>query len=167
MFRKGICFLLIALLLTAFLMTACDRSVSTGTAVGIGGTGYLDVEMWASSNCVQAGDTVHLRATVTNRSDKNWTVELEDQPVFDIQSSSEGKRVHWSDGKPLSELSHLELKPGESRTLEMDVVAPKNQNYGFIGAIARFVYSSRAAGGPARPGVMINIGSSCPGLIGP
>lgn len=132
MFRQRTCFLLAALLLIGCL----DRSVSTSTAVEIGGTGYLDVEMWASKNCVQPGDTVHLRATVSNRSDKNWTVELQDQPVFDIETSSDGKRVHWSDGKPMSELSRLELKPGESRTLEMDIVIPKDMGYGTIGAFA-------------------------------
>lgn len=132
-----------------------------------GGGGDIEVTMWASSRCARAGDTIHLRATAINRGPRVWLVELQDQPVFDIETSSNGDTVHWSDGKPMSELSRLELKPGESRTLEMDVVVPKNQNYGSIGAIARYIYSSRAPSGPARPGVMINIGSSCPGPLGP
>lgn len=148
---------IVLVVISLLLLLGCfSRPVSNSSTINIGGP--LVVEMWASSNCAKAGDTINLRATVTNRSNKNWRVELDDQPVFDIITSDERGPIRWSDGKPLTDLTHLELRPGESKTLEMDLIVPRNLQVGFLSAQARYFYSATAPGGPVRPGVVIHVG---------
>ena len=96
---------------------------TTSSVVGIGG-GPIVVDMWANDNLVQPGETVKFRATVTNKTSEIFLIDLKDQPVLDIVTKSGGQVIRWSDGKALtSDLTHLELKPGESKTIEMDYVA--------------------------------------------
>ncbi len=97
--------------------------VASSSGVNLGGQA-VTVDMWANDNLVQPGETVKLRATVTNKTTKIFSVDLKDQPVLDIVTKSGGQVIRWSDGKALtSDLTHLELKPGESKAIEMDYVA--------------------------------------------
>ncbi len=147
---------IIAALVFTTMLTGCYGPVS-GSMVG----GDIAVEMWASTSCAQPGDTIHLRATATNRGNRVWIVDTKDEPVFDILFP-----IRWSAGKPLTaDLTHLELQPGQSKSIEMDYVLPKGIS-GVVGAQAQFIYSPTAPGGTARPGVTINVGS-CPGPLGP
>ncbi len=78
---------------------------------------------------------------------------------------NQGPIVRWSDGKLLTpDLTRLELKPGESKAIEMDwVVKQPSSGYVFY-ADANFVYSTRV---PAlAPSVTISVGI-CPGPLGP
>lgn len=124
--------------------------------------------MWASKNCVQPGETVSLRATATNRGNRTQVIEVKDKPVLDIivdftKSTAKGV-TRWSDGKPLTpELTRLELKPGESKSIEMGW-NPDQSAYGPVGVNALFVDSEKPGG--AAPSVLINV-RTCPGPLGP
>jgi Intracellular proteinase inhibitor len=121
----------------------------------------LDVEMWASSGCMHVGDKVHLRATVSNRGPKPQTIDLKDTPVLDIVFGNPDAGPRWSDGRPLTpDLTRLELKPGESKSIEMDWVA----EYGTKNITAVFRTDRRFP--PLEPGVTINVGT-CAGFLGP
>lgn len=148
----------------ALLLSSCSRAepVSMTSGVDIGGT--LVDEIWAGSDCVQPGDNVQFRATVTNKSATTQVIESKDKPVLDIWIGSDVAVIaHWSDGKPLTpDLTRLELKPGESKTIEMNWLVQKSP-VGFS-VSARFNYSDRFP--PLTPSVLINVGI-CPGPFGP
>lgn len=140
----------------ALLMTGClyrqQPPISNNSFVN-----DLVVTMWINNPCVQPGDTVHLRATVANEGSQTEVVDLKDKPVLDIEIFLDKETVRWSNGKPLSpELTHLELKSGESKTIEMDWIV-SNDN-GFHNAYANFVYSDQPPIVVSHPGVPLNIG---------
>ena len=105
---------------------------------------HITIETWGSSDCVAAGETVHLRATATNRGTEPFAVDLHDQPVLDLWVSGrvEGKPTilqRWSDGKPLTpDITGLALQPGQSKTIEMDWI-PAASVYGPARAWAHYV----------------------------
>ncbi len=116
----------------------------------------LAVTVWISNPCVQPGDKVHLRATVSNHGLQTEVMDLKDKPVLDIVISLDNGEVRWSDGKPLTpELTQLELKPGETKTIEMDWVA--NSDIGLHGAAAVF-HNPALRGYEISPNVPLNIG---------
>ncbi len=122
--------------------------VASSSGVNLGGQAVV-VDMWASDNLVQPGETVKFRATVTNKTAKTFSVDLKDLPVLDIVIYVQSKTTRWSDGKALtSDLTHLELKPGESKAIEMDYVA---KCCDVILAYADFRYG----GGGLVPGVTV------------
>ncbi len=129
--------------------------------------GDFVVEIWASSDCVQPGDTIKLRATVTNKGTADQVVELSDQPVLDIVIRNQGPSIRWSDGKSLTpDLTRLELKPGESKSIEMEWKA-KTPSPGYVFYVdARFIDDARFANDPVRPGITVSV-SVCPGPFGP
>lgn len=122
--------------------------------------GNVFVELWASRSCADYGETVTLRATATNRDSRPLVVELKDQPVLDIIVGYPDQ-VRWSTGKPLtSDQTRLELKPGESKTIELQWVAT-----GPSGATAHFIDNARYPENPVDPNFFIYVGN-CPGLLG-
>ena len=158
-------YVLIALLVLTASMLGCTRPskpVSRTSGVNIGGA--ITLEMWASSDCVQPEERVLLRATVTNETSRQFVVELKDQPVLDIWIGPDSAPLRWSDGKPLTaDLTRLELKPGESKIIEMNWM-PDPSIQGPILVSARFVYSSQFS--PLVPGFNVNV-KYCPGPLGP
>lgn len=154
-----------SLILFALLLSSCLHNAVSSSGVG----GNIGVNMWVSSNCVQPGDTVHLRATATNLGKRTWIVDLKDQPVFDIVLEYDtvvGRRkIRWSDGKLLSDLTRLELEPGESKTIQMDWIPDQSADGQGVLAFASYIFSSTSYGG-VTPTVLINVGS-CPGMFGP
>ncbi len=151
--------------LTLWLTSCLYGPVSSSTVAD-----DVEVQMWASGNCVQPGDTVKLRATATNRGNMTWTVETKDSSVLDIvleyDTSAGRTTIRWSDGKPLTDLTHLELEPGESKTIEMDILIPRNNPPAFIAVNASFISSAAFSRYPASPGVSINVWN-CPSALGP
>ncbi len=126
--------------------------------------GKIAVELWASSDCVQPGETVKLRATATNDDTIPFSVELTDRPVFDLVVRTTDKTTRWSDGKPLTpDLTQLELKPGKSKTLEMDWLV---QCCDSLMVTAPFIDNPKFADYPTTPGVIVNV-QHCPGPLGP
>jgi Intracellular proteinase inhibitor len=153
---------MVVLVALTLVLSGCYGPLSA-SSVG----GDVEVQLWASTSCAQPGDTVHLRATATNRGNRIWTVDTKGEPVFDIITSSDDKPVRWSDGKPLTPaLTHLELKPGESKTIEMDISIPKTSPPSSIAAKASFISSAAFSHYPTSPGVTINVWN-CPSALGP
>lgn len=160
--------IILCVLLLTFLPSCSRPSHPLSTTRGVGiGDGSLVVEMWASEDCVRPGDTVKLRATVTNTSSKTQVIELHDKPVLDLvidfnKSTRIGMR-RWSDGKPLTpDLTQLELTPGASKSIEMDWVVDEGKT-GPVGINAQFIYSDRVS---VVPGILVNV-SICSGPLGP
>ena len=134
--------------------------VTSSSGVNLGGQA-VTVDMWASDNCVQPGNVVTLRATVTNKTSKTQVFELKDRPVFDLVVETGGRTTRWSDGKALtSDLTRLELQPGQSKTIEMDWKALCCDN---LVAGADFFYDARF---PLSPSVLVNV-RNCPSGLGP
>lgn len=157
-------YLLVCMLFTLNLMLpGCLPKPVSSTS----GVDHTVVEIWASSYCTQPDDKIRLRATVTNNGTQTEFVELTGQPVLDIIVRNQGPVVRWSDGKSLTpELTRLQLRPGESKTIEMDWIVKQPTSGTVFSANASFVYDPRAPGGPISPGVLISVGI-CPGPFGP
>jgi hypothetical protein len=158
---------IVLVLLILPLVAGCLHSSTSTTA---GGTPFT-IELWASAKCVKAGDTLTVRATVTNRDSQTRLVELKDQPVLDLVIGYHGvtgdTSIRWSDGKPLSTaLTHLELKPGESKSIEIRwvVVDPAPST---VGITARFIDDARFTHRPLSPYMVIYGPNLCPGPFGP
>ena len=121
---------------------------------------YLDV----SAVCPKPGETLYTRATVKNWGSQTYRVDLTDQPVFDLSIGFRGEPgknvVKWSGNKPLtSDLTHIELKPGESRTIELNWVV-ENTDFGVV--TASFIEGQRWINDPIRADAQLYI-FSCPG----
>lgn len=149
------------------IMTGC---ITRATSVTVGGTPFA-VELWASAQCVSAGDTLSVRATVTNRDSRAQRVEMTSQPVLDLfigyRTQAGSINMAWSDGKLLNEqLMRLELAPGESKSIEMKLVVP-NPAPSSIGISARFFDDARFTDHPLSPFMAIYGPSACPGPFGP
>lgn len=115
------------------------------------------VTIWLSQRCPDYGETVTLRATVTHRDLRPLVVELKDQPVFDIVVGYP-EVARWSEGKPLTpDLTRIELKPGQSKTIEMQWVAT-----GPSRAYALFIDDPRYPDDPVDTNFFIYVGN-CPG----
>lgn len=60
-------------------------------------------------------------------------IELKDRPVFDVRigftwPKQQSISKQWSDNKPLtSEITKIELKPGESKTIEVQAIVPSGR----------------------------------------
>ncbi len=133
-------------LMLGLLGCGVPRKPVESSAVNSGITAYV----WANTGYALPGETVKFRAMVRNNTDRNGrprthVVELKDQPVFDLWVEYQGKVVaRWSDGKPLTrDLTYIELKPGESKTIEMDYVV--SQCCDPLSGSAIFIYSERFA----------------------
>lgn len=158
-------YLIFELLILAIILPGCaPKPVSMTSGVDIGGT--MMVEVWASSDCTKQGDTVKLRGTVTNKGLRTQIIELADQPVLDLWvGSAVTPLARWSDGKQLtSDLTRLELKPAESKTIEMDWVVNQPRSGNVLPVSTRFTFDKRFP--PLTPSVLVNVGV-CPGPFGP
>ena len=128
------------------------------------GVGELDVEIWASQGCIKPGETIQVRATVTNRGDKTQVIDLKDKPVLDLTVYSLERTQRWSEGKALTaELTRLELAPGKSKTIEAEYTENSTKRGGQLVAEAKFFDVANPSGGPLTSSVTIYVGS-CPGL---
>lgn len=147
-----------ALTILGSLLAGCriPQPVSNSSAVSI--EQPLVVEIWADKDLAQVGQTIRFRATLTNKGTGKQVVELRDRPVFDLVVSDGTVTSRWSDGKPLTpELTRLELKPGESKFIELDYVVHDCCNS--IGAMANFIDSDKFADFPTRPSIIVSVGS--------
>ncbi|HEX9077153.1 MAG TPA: hypothetical protein VF932_15310 [Anaerolineae bacterium] len=158
--RTGALFTWLILMLT---LSGCSwyGPVSAKTSIGFGNAAYM-IEIWASTNCVKVGDTLHVRGSLTNDSSGTRVFQVKDEPVFDIGVGFGAVRPSWSDGKALTTaLTRLELKPFESRTLELDWVATGTVLTGSAGA--GFIFGDRPDE-QVGVNVPVYIAPRCPGL---
>ncbi len=150
------CKLLFGLLVLAFALYGCSNNRKPITESV--GSGDILLSIWASNQCPDSDEVVTLRAIVANQGSKSLLVESKNQPVFDIiVGNPDTSQTRWSSGKPLtSELTRLELKSGQSKTIEMTW---RTTDQGGISAIL--------VDRPIRPlSIGLNIGN-CPGMFGP
>ncbi len=148
----------ILLLLALGLLVGCG----SGSVSSLSRDRNIFVELWASTGCPGIGHPVQLRATVTNSSNQTEVVQLTDKPILDIAVRvDEGKTARWSDSHPLTpDQTHMELKPGESRSIEMQLVPDDLSPTGapaFALAWAEYYYGN----GPLErigPGITLGIG---------
>lgn len=158
--------ILIGLALISVLSACTSMPVSINDA-----RGNNAIELWASAKCVKAGDTLTVRAIVTNHDSRTHLVELKDQPVLDLfigyRTPTGSTSISWSNGKPLTiDLTRLELQPGQSKSIEMQwvVIDPAPSA---IGVSARFFDDSRFLDHPLSPVMVIYGPGTCPGPFGP
>ncbi len=139
-------------------LSTCD--VSQAPANSRAAAGYFHVETWTSTICAKPGETVTVRATVINDDTRTQIVQLEDRPVFDMEVrviDKEIKTYRWSQDKPLSsDLTLLDLGPGQSKTIEMQwVVQPQTS---VLFSYALFIPDSSRVNDPVRaPAPTINV----------
>jgi len=95
--------------------------------------GDLVLEVWVDRHWVNVGGTVNIRFTVENHGEETQVFELKDQSVMDISvripARVQGENdivTYWSDtGSITPEQKHLELGPGESKSITMEWAAPE------------------------------------------
>ncbi|MBI4786652.1 MAG: hypothetical protein HY782_06360 [Chloroflexi bacterium] len=111
--RRWLLLLLLPLGLSACVGWPSPQSNATGLD-------DLALILWTSHRNVNVNQPVTIRFTVRNEGKQTVVYDRKDKPVADILIPGGFPKVRWSDGKPLTaELTRLELKPGESRVLEM------------------------------------------------
>jgi len=136
------------------LLLGCSPGAKSVTA---GYSQFIYVELWTNNGCPRVGETVTLRATVTNQSSEPFHAELVDQPVLDLFVGG----TRWSERKPLSpDLTQLDLKPGESKSIEMQYVVKA----GGTAAYAQFIPTTQYIKQPIEPYMALDY---CPNFIGP
>ncbi len=133
--RLGCICTLLTCLIMALMVSGCvHSSVSNHTGIGFDNASYM-IEIWASTYCAMQGDTLHVRGTLTSNSSETRVFQVKSKPIFDIGVAFGDLRVNWSDGRVLTpDLTRLELKPAESKTLEMDWVVTGTVLTGGAGA---------------------------------
>lgn len=117
---------LFLLLLVQLFLTACVGWPSPqSNATGLGD---LTLGLWASHQSLNVNQPITIRFTVKNDGKQTIVYDRKDKPVVDILvGHRDNPAMRWSSEKPLtSELTRLELKPGESRILEM-IWAPSEE----------------------------------------
>ena len=151
---------LFVLVLLASALLGCMHGSASVSATGR----PITVEIWASDGCPEVGQTITLRATVANVSSQTQTVELNNQPVLDIVVGPQNDGQRWSAGKTLtSDLTHLELKPGESKSIEMPwVIQPGTIP---LPVSARFIADSQSSYYPMT--ALLVVEGSCHLIGGP
>ncbi len=156
--RLGICAIL-ALMLLQLGCQPRQASITTGRE-------GMALELWTSNQCPRPGEIVTLRATATNQSARSFLVELRDQPVLDIIiGNPDSSTLRWSANKPLTaDLTRLELKPGQSKHIEMQWKVDPGESSMVVSAI--FVDDARYTAVPIHPLMVLHV-SNCPGPFGP
>lgn len=144
-----------SLIVLVFVLSSCARFPKPTSMSG--GWAGLPIEIWANTDLVQPGDTIKLRATVTNRLNQLQVFDLDNAPIFDIVVRQNGVYTRWSDGKPLTrDLTHIELKPGESKTIEFNYTT-LNACCDPVSAWPSFISNPRCPECLSPPGVVIYV----------
>lgn len=146
-------------ILLSVLLLGCSTRARSVTAGGK----FLYVELWANNGCPRFGETVTLRATARNGGSDTQIVELKDQPVLDIiVGNPDNSKFRWSAGKSLtSELTRLELKPRESKSIEMQW---RVDGSGTV-ISAQFIPNTQSIGNPFS--ALMVLGAGCAYFTGP
>ena len=130
---------LIFLVIVPLFLTACvgwPSPQSNATTLNT-----LVLILWTSHRNVNVNQPVTIRFTVKNEGKQMAVYDSGSRPVADILIPGGIPKIRWSDGKPLTpDLTRLELKPGESRILEM-IWAPGPEYKGKPVRIAGRVWS--------------------------
>jgi len=123
-------FLFLALLSLVFLLGACSASNCTSVTVRRSGnlaTGRKPADATTTTLCTDKtdynkGDLVHITFTVKNLLDEQMVLDGGQQPVMDLCVSYAPCLSHYQAG--IAQLTHLELAPGQSYTIQWDWPPP-------------------------------------------
>lgn len=123
------------------------------------------VEVWTNKKCYNIGDRMSFRATVTNTTQYDYVAHLENEPVLDLIVRFDAAHIYkWSDGKAMTpDLTQLRIPPHNSKTIEMELIAPKIYSYGSVYAPFK-LHPNDSPGG--HPNVSVQVGQCLPGFIG-
>ena len=127
-------------------------------------SGDLIVGLWESTDCASQGQSVTIRATVTNKGSRVFSVDLKDQPVLDIIiGNPDNSTIRWSTGRQLTvDLTRLELQPEQSRDIYLEWVATTSTTIW-----ARFIDNPTDPRGPIFSHLALFVEPACPGPFGP
>ncbi len=109
-------------------------------------TDNVRLSLWVSHHSVRVGQPLQIRFTARNLGNETAIFETQTESVMDINIGVRplgggGFYVRWSDGKPLTrELTRLELKPGESKTIEMTWTPDERSDYSIVWVDGIFWY---------------------------
>jgi hypothetical protein len=133
-FQLGWILTLVVLLASCGPPTDLPPPQSEETARGT--DGYVGLELRIDRKILKTGDVAHIRFNVTSRIKDVMIYESKDKPVLDIEiTRTSGLEVltTWSRQNPDKVLHRLELKPDETRTLDMTWTVPDNITWGSVG----------------------------------
>ncbi|MGB8646787.1 MAG: hypothetical protein WCF84_16220 [Anaerolineae bacterium] len=147
-----------------FMLVGCFYGpASESGGMNINGTGY-SVTIYVNTSCINRGDILHLNARLTNLGPDTNAFQLKDKPVLDAGVVLGDVRASWSDGKALTpDLTRLELKSGESKTIDMDWIVTGTARAGYAGASFTYEDAPNSSVGANVPFFV----APCPGPIGP
>ena len=114
--------LVLMLIAMAMLLTGCAWPHLGMYAPQSGATelGDLTLVLWASHRSLNVNQPITIRFTAKNDGKQTVVYDRKDKPVIDIYIPGGIPSVRWSDGKlPTPDITRLELKPGESKAIEM------------------------------------------------
>lgn len=148
-----------SLLLMVLSLSSCILLNANETRGTASGSKWL-VQIWSSKRCADPGDILTVRATVTNTNSQTMrTVKLENQPVLDMVITNGTKTARWSDGQvPTPDWNYLELRPNESKTIEMTWLAEIG---GTVVMEADFIDNPVDSRGPIRAITQVFVGPRC------
>jgi len=130
----------------ALLLAGCLQRERSVTAGGI----PFELNLWVNNRCPNYGEPVTIRASAINRDSRVHIVEFKDHPILDIYVNYRTRDeilIRWSDGKPSSsDLNHVEIKPGESKSIEMQASIPPGAYNVLVSA--RLYYEGRSVDNP-------------------
>ncbi len=147
----------LVLIFVAVFLAGCLPSGPVSQSDGVHGAENYTVRIWASTDCPSDNQTITVRARVTNDGPQTEVAQSDDEPVLDILVTPLGTgneevpgTIRWSDGKSLTpDLTRLELKPGESKSIELQFPF-----HAFAySASARFVHAAKQSDGIIEPSV--------------
>lgn len=146
----------------SLLLTGCGGiSPPMSSATGIGDVGIL---LWVSHQVVNVGQPLQISFTASNRGREIADFQTQSKPVMDIniggtkRSGEPTGFLRWSDGKPLTaDLTHLQLKPGESKTIEMTWIPDERFKDGIM-SINGFLRFGENASDYGTAGVVVTVG---------
>lgn len=141
-----------------------DYDLSIHSPVSVNGGVNGAVEVWVNKKCFVAGEQMVFRATATNQSSYEYVTNLDNEPALNLIVGIGESKFQWSAGKSMtSDLTHLRLKPGESKTIEMRMTAPDIHAFGWVYAPFKFRPDDSPGG---HPNIPIQVGQCLPGFIG-
>jgi len=134
--------ILVLMALTIFL-TGCAWPPLGMYAPQSGATelGDLTLILWASHRSLNVNQPITIRFTARNDGKQTVIYDRRNKPVIGISvGNMDNPTAQWSDGKPLTpEITRLELKPGESKVIEM-IWKPGEEWYRKVVGIDGFVW---------------------------
>jgi len=121
--------LILLVLSTALVLTACNAGLRHTSGID-----SLILELYANRSHARVGEPIQMQFVITNRGRNHIIIESPDTPVMDIivEVVAGPELLSWSAQNPDKVAHRLELKPGESKIVEL-IWIPRQEDI-YIGA---------------------------------